>query len=96
MAAIVGHTAPGGSADLFIEHLQPPQAIVIFGAGPDAVPLVGIAKTLGWHVTIVGTRPASAMPQLFPIADAMRVTGSEAPDRRCRASAGLCRCRDDA
>ena len=76
---MVAHTAPGGSADLFIEHLQPPQAIVIFGAGPDAVPLVTIAKTLGWHVTVVGTRPASAMPQLFPTANALRVTGSEAP-----------------
>src|SRR5262249_46356653 len=70
-------TVRGGSADLFIEHLQPPQAIVIFGAGPDAVPVVNIAKTLGWHVTVVGTRPASAMPQLFPTADALRVTSSD-------------------
>jgi len=69
----------GGSAELFIEHLYPPQALVIFGAGPDAAPLVGIAKTLGWHVTVVGTRPATGIAERFPTADALRITASDDP-----------------
>ena len=68
-----------GSAELFVEHLYPPQALVIFGAGPDAAPLVSIAKTLGWHVTVVGTRPATGIGERFPKADALRITASDDP-----------------
>src|SRR6185503_12509301 len=46
-----------GRAEVFIEVIQPSVPFVIFGAGQDAVPLVRFAKELGWHVTLVDSRP---------------------------------------
>ena len=46
-------------ADVLVERLSPPQALVIFGDGHDVEPLVLLARSLGWHVTVVGTRRRS-------------------------------------
>ncbi len=58
-------------ADLFVEEFKPPIALWIFGAGEDARPLVGMAKSLGFFVGLVDHRPAFARPQRFPEADAV-------------------------
>ena len=50
-------TAAKGWADVLIERISPPQAIVIFGDGRDTQPLAEIAQSLGWHVTVVAKRP---------------------------------------
>ncbi|ULA62972.1 MAG: XdhC family protein [Nitrospira sp.] len=60
-----------GRTDVFIEVVQPPVPLVIFGAGHDAVPLVRIAQELGWHVTLVDPRPGYATRMRFPSADAL-------------------------
>jgi xanthine/CO dehydrogenase XdhC/CoxF family maturation factor len=57
--------------EVFLELLRPPIPLVIFGGGPDAVPLVRLAGELGWHVTVVDGRPASASRAWFPRADAV-------------------------
>jgi xanthine dehydrogenase accessory factor len=57
----------------FIELLQPPVSVVIAGAGNDAIPVVEMAKLLGWHVTIVDGRAAQASQQRFPKADKVMV-----------------------
>ena len=62
-----------GRAEVFIEVIQPPVPLVIFGAGHDAVPLVRFAKELGWHVTVVDPRPGYATRQKFPLADTLVV-----------------------
>lgn len=62
---------PGGEAEVFIEAIQPPVPLAIFGAGYDAVPVVNFAKALGWHVTVVDSRPAYATKERFPVADAI-------------------------
>ena len=62
-----------GRAEVFIEVIQPPVPLVIFGAGHDAVPLVRFAKELGWHVTVVDPRPGYATRQRFPLADILVV-----------------------
>ncbi|GAX90029.1 XdhC family protein [Effusibacillus lacus] len=46
----------GVAVKLFIETVKPRPRLVIFGAGPDAVPLVRGAKTLNWHVSVVDHR----------------------------------------
>ena len=46
------------SLDFFVEIIRPPFHLVVFGAGFDAVPVVRLAKELGWHVTVVDHRPA--------------------------------------
>ncbi len=66
-----------GSAAVFLEAITPPQSLVIFGAGHDAPPLVRLAKELGWHVTVADARPAYAVPERFPQADAVLVCPPE-------------------
>lgn len=64
-----GYSLAGGSFEVFIEVLLPPQSLVIFGAGSDAMPLVSFAKGLGWHVTVADARESAASPARFPFAD---------------------------
>ena len=45
-------------SQLFIEVIRPPLRLVIYGAGHDAIPLVSLAKSLGWLVTVADGRPA--------------------------------------
>lgn len=71
-----------GSVAVFLEALAPPQALVIFGAGHDAPPLVRMARELGWHVTVADARPAYASAERFPSADAvLTCPPEEAADR---------------
>jgi xanthine/CO dehydrogenase XdhC/CoxF family maturation factor len=59
----------GGSAEVFIERIEPPTPLVVFGAGHDAAPVVRLAKEIGWHVILVDHRPAYANASRFPLAD---------------------------
>jgi xanthine/CO dehydrogenase XdhC/CoxF family maturation factor len=68
-SAIVAFALPTGSAEVFVERIEPPTPLVVFGAGHDAMPVVRLAKELGWHVTVVDHRPAYAGATRFPDAD---------------------------
>jgi xanthine/CO dehydrogenase XdhC/CoxF family maturation factor len=57
------------NTEVFCQIIAPPTALVIFGAGDDAQPLVQFANALGWQVTVVDPRPALATPARFPEAD---------------------------
>jgi len=61
-------------ADVFLEAILPPLRLIVFGAGPDAVPLVDTAKLLGWHVTVIDRRPAYASPPRLPCADEVLIS----------------------
>lgn len=58
-----------GFAEVFIEVIQPPNSLVIFGAGHDAVPIAHFAKTLGWNVTVVDSHANTATHQRFSSVD---------------------------
>ena len=60
-----------GCADIFRETIAAPPALIIFGAGEDARPLARLAREIGWHVTVVDSRPAYATSVRFPDADAV-------------------------
>jgi xanthine dehydrogenase accessory factor len=60
-----------GRAEVFVERVEPPHTLVIFGAGHDAVPLVRLAKEIGWHVTVVDRRPGYATKAEFSPADTL-------------------------
>src|SRR4028119_244659 len=51
----------GAAAKVFVETLLPPVPLVIFGAGPDVLPVVDFARALGWQTEVVDpqARPAS-------------------------------------
>ena len=52
-----------------ISH-NPPVSLWVIGGGVDARPMVSLAATLGWRVTVVDHRVAYGRPHLFPGADA--------------------------
>jgi len=51
---------------LFVEVVEPPPALFIFGAGDDTQPLVAFASQLGWHTTVADGRANLARPERFP------------------------------
>ncbi len=74
------HIIDGEPCDLFIERVLPPQRLIIVGAGPDARAVATLAKTLGWHVTVVASRPAIGVYDRFAtLADEVIVTGQDEP-----------------
>ncbi len=66
-----------GTVEMFVERVDPPTPLIIFGAGHDALPLVRLAHELGWHVTLVDHRPAYATAARFPSANRIVVATPE-------------------
>jgi xanthine/CO dehydrogenase XdhC/CoxF family maturation factor len=62
----------GGSVKVFVETLLPPVPLVIFGAGHDALPVVELARGLGWQTEVVDPQARPASRSRFAAAD--RVT----------------------
>ncbi|HET9672916.1 MAG TPA: XdhC family protein [Actinomycetota bacterium] len=50
----------------FVEVLDPPLRLAVFGAGHDAIPLVRAASVLGWTVVVVDDRRAFLTAERFP------------------------------
>lgn len=48
------------------DEFETPIAVMLFGAGADAVPFVRIAAELGWQVTVHDHRPAFLTEERFP------------------------------
>ncbi|BAY80553.1 putative xanthine dehydrogenase accessory factor [Calothrix parasitica NIES-267] len=55
--------------EVFIEVIQPPLSLIIFGAGYDVLPLVNFSKQLGWDVTVLDNRSREASKKRFAQAD---------------------------
>jgi len=66
-----------GNAEFFHEVIDPPTAILIFGAGYDAVPLARLAAQLGWRIAVIDRRPAWTTADRFPDADEIVVSRAE-------------------
>ena len=66
---VTTYTLSSGTAEVFQEVIAPPTSLLVFGAGPDAAPLVRLAKELGWHVSVMDMRPAFLSRERFPLAD---------------------------
>ena len=58
--------AGGGALKLLVEPLRPPLDLLIFGAGDDVRPLVGLADEMGWNVRVASPRSTLATAQRFP------------------------------
>ena len=54
------------SGGIHIERLEPPQRLIVLGAGDDAKPLVRLAALLGWSVVVADGRQQLAQPKRFP------------------------------
>ena len=65
----INYQSQTGEYEFFIEVIEPPPTVSIFGAGHDAIPLALLAKQLGWVVNVIDRRPAYAVKERFPDAD---------------------------
>jgi xanthine dehydrogenase accessory factor len=59
----------GGRMEVFIEPLELPYRLLIFGAGHIGTALCRLGKYLGFYVTVVDERPEWADPERLPEAD---------------------------
>ena len=59
----------------FVERIEAPQRLVVFGAGDDARPMVQMAALMGWSVVVVDGRVQWARAERFP--EAARVVVAE-------------------
>ena len=51
--------------------IQPTVRLVLFGAGPDVLPIVNLSKSLSWHTTVVDTSARVSSRERFSNADAV-------------------------
>jgi xanthine dehydrogenase accessory factor len=58
----------GGAVKVFLEPLLPPVPLVIFGAGHDALPIVELARGLGWQTEVVDPQARPVSRSRFAIA----------------------------
>lgn len=62
---------------VFFETLLPPVQLVIFGAGHDALPVVELARGLGWQTEIVDPQARPASLSRFAMADRVTLSRPE-------------------
>jgi xanthine dehydrogenase accessory factor len=63
----------GGRLTVFLQTLDPPEELFLFGAGHVAQPLAARAKEVGFRVTVVDERAEWASSERFPTADRLLV-----------------------
>jgi len=63
------YATPAGEVEVFVETYPPPPTMYIVGAVHIAIPLVTLAKTLGFRTVVVDARGAFATPERFAHAD---------------------------
>ncbi|HEY9675598.1 MAG TPA: XdhC/CoxI family protein [Waterburya sp.] len=79
---VKAYPLPTGKAEVFIEVIQPPVPLMIFGAGHDAVPLVRLGQELGWYVTVVDTRKIETTRERFQSANEVILSRPETLEER--------------
>ncbi|HEX7176479.1 MAG TPA: XdhC family protein [Pyrinomonadaceae bacterium] len=71
-AGVRVYEVAGGSLKVLVETLLPPVPLIVFGAGHDALPVVELARELGWQTEVVDPQARPASRSRFAMAD--RVT----------------------
>ncbi|HEY0653602.1 MAG TPA: XdhC family protein [Chryseosolibacter sp.] len=67
--------------EVFLELIQPPVSLIIFGGGFDARPVSQLAKSLGWNVSVTDECVAHIAPLFFPTADKLSLCQRDFVDR---------------
>jgi xanthine dehydrogenase accessory factor len=55
-----------GGRDAFVDRLAPPRRMIVVGAGADAEPVVSLAASVGFEVTLVSDRGQLGLAERFP------------------------------
>ncbi|HZH91621.1 MAG TPA: XdhC family protein [Pyrinomonadaceae bacterium] len=69
--------ADGGVLKVFVETLLPPVPLVIFGAGQDVLPILELARGLGWQTEVVDPQARPASRARFATADKVTLARPE-------------------
>lgn len=69
--------AHGAAVKVFVETLLPPVQLVVFGAGHDALPIIELARGLGWQTEVVDPQTRAASRARFAIADSVILASPE-------------------
>jgi len=62
-----------GSVEVFVEAIVPPPRMFVLGTGHDAVPVVQLARSLGWDVTVCTNTVCESTRRRFSHADEILV-----------------------
>ena len=63
-----------GTAEVFVDGIEPTPDLLVFGSGHDVAPLVELGRMNDFRVTVVGYRGAADLEERFPHADAVVAT----------------------
>ena len=67
-------TVDGQPVRVFVDGIEPPPKLLVFGGQPDTVPVVKLARDVGFRVTVATARGGHADPERFPGADEVVAT----------------------
>jgi xanthine/CO dehydrogenase XdhC/CoxF family maturation factor len=67
------YATASGPFDAFVEAMLPPPHLFVLGTGHDALPVVELARTLGWDVSVCTPKPRVSIRQRFVHADEVLV-----------------------
>lgn len=73
----VSLTTEYSPANAFTETLLPPVPLIVFGAGPDVLPVVELARQMGWQTEVVDPQARPSSPSRFAIADKVTLARPE-------------------
>ncbi|MDF1564979.1 MAG: XdhC/CoxI family protein [Deltaproteobacteria bacterium] len=71
----------GGSMEVFMERIEAPDRLVLFGAGHVAQPTASLARSVGFAPVIVDEREDWNTPERFPGAEHLLLPPAEAVER---------------
>lgn len=72
-SASIGFTHKKNRLEMFLDLIEAPPTMIIFGAGHIALPLSQIGKTVGFRIVVVDDREDFASRDRFPEADEVKV-----------------------
>ena len=76
----------GGAYDVFVEPVAPPPRLFVLGAGHDAVPVVAMARAIGWDVVVCAPHARVSVRERF-VGEDLVTTPLEDVEHRIAASA---------
>ena len=74
----------GDVTKVFIETITPPVSLVVFGAGHDALPIIELARGLGWQTEVVDPQARPASRARFAPADRVTLARPETISEQVR------------
>ena len=74
----------GVTTKVFIETLTPPVQLIVFGAGHDALPIIELARGLGWQTEVVDPQARPASRARFAQADRVTLARPETVSEQVR------------